>query len=51
MIAPIKPESWQLKDPRDYPPPGETCGAAAAAWACVGLCVLAAVVLVVEVLK
>lgn len=51
MNAPIKPESWQLKDPRDYPQPGETCGAAAAAVVCIGVCVLAAIVLVVEVLK
>jgi hypothetical protein len=51
MIAPIKPESWQLKDPRDYPQPDETCGAAAAAWACVGVAVLVAVVIVVEVLN
>lgn len=52
MIAPLKPESWQLKDPRDYPRQGETCGAAAAATVvCIGVCVLAAIALVVEVLK
>lgn len=52
MIAPLKPESWQLKDTRNYPRQGEACGAAAAVtFACIGVCVLAAIVLVAEVLK
>ena len=50
MIAPMKPESWQLQDRRDYPQQ-ETCGAMAAAMVCIGVCVLAAIVLVVEVIK
>lgn len=50
MIAPMKPESWQLKD-RQRAPQQETCGAMAAATVCIGVCVLAAIVLVVEALK
>lgn len=46
MIAPLKPESWQLEDTRNYPRHGEACGASAAATVvCIGVCVLAAVVL------
>lgn len=51
MIAPNKPESWQLKDVPNFPQ-RETCGAAAAATAvCIGVCVLAAIVVVVEVIR
>lgn len=51
MIAPNKPEAWQLKDVPNFPQ-RETCGAAAAATVvCIGVCVMAAIALVVEVLK
>lgn len=48
MIAPNKPESWQLRDTRNEQ---QTCGAAASAWVCVGLCVLAAILAVLEALR